>query len=83
MPQVDSLWFALQIIPGFCMECYTGLKCFERAYSLLQILNLLSQNVSRKVLLTGPKLQAKIPSHSGDCILGEGKLYDLPLMAKG
>ena len=43
----------------------------------------LCQNVSKEVLLTGPKIQAKIPSHSGDSVLGEGQLYALPLMAKG
>ena len=34
-------------------------------------------NVSKEVLLKGPKIQAKIPSHSGDCVLGEGQLYVL------
>ena len=34
-------------------------------------------------MLTGPDIQAKIRSHSGDCVLGEGQLYPLPLMAKG
>ena len=29
-------------------------------------------------MLTRPKIQAKIPSHSGDRILGESKLYALP-----
>ena len=32
---------------------------------------------------TGPKIQAKIPSHTGDYVLGEGQLNVLPLMAKG
>ena len=53
------------------MECYTGLKWAEREYSLPQILNLACQNVSKEVLLTRPKVQAKIPNHSGDCVLGE------------
>ena len=56
------------------MECYTGLKCVKREYSLLQILNLVSQSVSKEVLLTGPKIQTKIPSPSGDCVLREGQL---------
>ena len=66
--------FKPQIIPGFYMECYTGLKCVKREYSLLQILNLVSQSVSKEVLLTGPKIQTKIPSPSGDCVLREGQL---------
>ena len=77
------IWFTLQIMPGFYMECYTGLKWVKREYSLPQILNLVYLNVSKEVLLTGPKIQAKIPSHSGDCGLGEGKFYALPLMVKG
>ena len=40
------------------------------------------QNVSREVLLTGPKILTKTPSHSGDYVLGEGQLYALHLMAK-
>ena len=40
------------------------------------------QNVSKEVLLTGRRIQAKIPNHSGDCVLREGQLYALPLMAK-
>ena len=77
------IWFALQIMPGFYMECYTGLNWVKREYSLLQVSSLVCQNVSKKILLTGPKIQAKILSHSGDCILGEGQLKALPLMAKG
>ena len=73
----------MQIMPAFYMKCYTGLKWVKREYSLLQILSLVCQNVSKEVLLTRPKIQAKIPSHSGDCILGEGQLNALPLMAKG
>ena len=30
-------------------------------------------------MLTGPKIQAEIPGHPGDCVLGEGQLYALPL----
>ena len=77
------IWFSLQIMPGFYMECYTGLKWVKREYSLPQILNLVCQNVSLEVLLTGPKIQVKIPSHSGDCILAEGQFYALSVMAKG
>ena len=69
-------------MPDFYMECYTGLKWVKREYSLPQILSLVCENVSNKVLLTGPKFQAKIPSHSGDCVLGEGQLDVLLLMAK-
>ena len=36
----------------------------------------------KEVLLTEPKIQEKLPSHSGDCALGEGQLYALPLMVK-
>ena len=38
---------------------------------------------SKENLLTETKIQAKIQSHCGDCVLGEGQLYALPLMAKG
>ena len=37
----------------------------------------------KEVLLTVRKILAKVPSFSGDCILGEGQLYPLPLMVKG
>ena len=70
-------------MPGCYMESYAGLKWVKRKYSLPQYLNLVCQNVSEEVLLTGPKIQGKIPSHSGDCVLGEGQLHALPLMAKG
>ena len=42
------IWFALQIMPGCYMECYTGLKWVKREYSKL----LVCQNVSQEVLLT-------------------------------
>ena len=70
-------------MPGFYMESYTGLKWVKTEYSLLQIFSLVCQNVSEEVLLTEPKIQAKIPSHSGDCVLGEGQLNTLSLMVKG
>ena len=70
-------------MPGFYMETYTGLKWVKREYSLPQIFNLVCQNVSEEVLLTGPKIQANIPSHSGDCVLGEGQLNTLSLMVEG
>ena len=38
-------------------------------YSSLQTLNLVSQNVSKEILLTGFKIQAKILRPSGDCVL--------------
>ena len=60
-------------MPGFHMEIYTGLKWVKREYSLPQIFSLVCQNISEEVLLTESKIQAKIPSHSGDCILGEGQ----------
>ena len=84
MFQVETvIWFALEIMPAFYIECCTGLIWVKREYSLLQILSLVHQNISKKVLLTGPKIQAKFSSHSGDYILGEGQLNVLPLMAKG
>ena len=55
------------------MEWYTGLRWAKREYSSLQILSLVCQNVCKKILQTGHKIQAKIPSHSGDCVLGEGQ----------
>ena len=70
-------------MPGFYMESYTGLKWVKREYSLPQIFSLVCQNVSEEVLLTEPKIQAKIPTHSGDCVLGEGQLNTLSLMVKG
>ena len=36
----------------------------------------------KEALLTEPKIQEKLPIHSGDCALGEGQLYALPLMVK-
>ena len=76
------IWFALQIMPGFYVESYTGLKWVKREYSLPQDFSLLYQNVSEEVLLTEPKIQTKIPSHSGDCALGEDQLNTLSLMVK-
>ena len=70
-------------MPCFYMECYTGLKWVKREYALPQILSLVCQNVSEEVLLTGPKIQAKIPRHSGNCVLGEGQLDALLIMTKG
>ena len=70
-------------MPGFYIERYNGLKWVKREYSLPQIFSLVCQNVSEEVLLTEPKIQAKIPSHSGDCVLGEGQLNTLSLMVKG
>ena len=58
-------------MPGFYVECYTGLKWVKREYSLRQILNLVCQNVSMEALLSRPKIQAKIPNYSGDCVLGQ------------
>ena len=55
-------------MPGFYMESYTGLKWVKREYSLPQIFSLVCQNVSEEVLLTEPKIQAKIP------ILGRGSV---------
>ena len=59
----------MQIMPAFYMECYNGLKWVKREHSLPQILNLVCQNVSKEILPTRPKIQAKIPRHSGDCVL--------------
>ena len=61
-------------MPGFYIESYTGLKWVKKEYSLPQIFSLVRQNVSEEVLLTEPKIQEKIPSHSGDCPLGVGQL---------
>ena len=69
-------------MPDFYMEWDTGLKCIKREYSLPQILSLVCQNVSKDVLLTGPKIHAKIPSRSGYCVLEDGQLDALPLMVK-
>ena len=77
------IWFALQIMPGLYMESYTGQNCIKREYSLPQIFSLVCQNISEDVLLTEPKFQAKIPSHSGDCVLGEGQLNTLSRMVMG
>ena len=70
-------------MPGFYMESYTGLKWVKREYSLPQIFSLVCQNVSEEVFPTEPKIQAKIPSHSRDFILGEDQLNTLSLMVKG
>ena len=34
-------------------------------------------------MLTGPKIQATVPSPSRDCILEDGQQYTVPLMVKG
>ena len=70
-------------MPSFYMESYAGLKWVKREYSLPQVFSLVCQNVSEEVLLTEPKIQAKILSHFGDCVLGEGQLNTLSLMVKG
>ena len=49
----------LQIMPGFYVEYYTGLKWVKREYSLPQTLNLVCQSVCKNVLLTGPKFVQK------------------------
>ena len=50
---------------------------------LPQILNLsLPKCFFKAVLLRGAENQAKTPIHFGNCILGEGQFYALPLMAK-
>ena len=72
----------MQVTSGFYVEYYTGLKWVKKECSLLQILSLVCQNVSKEVSLTRPKIQAKIASHSRDCVLGEGQLDALLLMAK-
>ena len=38
------------------MECYTRLKWVKREYLLRQTLDLVSQDVSKEVLLTEPKI---------------------------
>ena len=73
-------------MPDFYIESYTGLKWVKREHSLTQVLNLLCQNISQDIFLSflvGPKIQAKIPSPSGDCVLGDSQLDTLPLMVKG
>ena len=67
-------------MPGICMECYTGRKWVKMEYSLPQILNL---SLPKCLQLTGHNIQAKISSHSRECVLGESQLYALILMAKG
>ena len=69
-------------MPGFYMEGCTRLKWPKREYSLPQIFSLVCQNDSEEVLLTEPKIQAKIPNHSGDCVFGEGGLNTLSLIVK-
>ena len=59
-------------MPGFYIEFYTGVEWVKREYSLPQILSLFCENVSEEVLLTGPKIQAKTPKYSGDCVWRKG-----------
>ena len=66
-------------MPGFYMKCYTGMKWVKREYSLTQISGPLNKTF---ILLRGPEIQAKIASHSGDCVLGDSQLYSLPLMVR-
>ena len=72
-------------MPGFFLECYTGLKWVKRKYLSTQILNLSQPKIesAKSALLTGPKIQMKFPGHSGDCVLGDVQLYALFLIAKG
>ena len=70
-------------MPGFYMKSDIGMKWFKTEYSLPQIFRLGCQNVSEEILLTEPKIQAKILSHSGDSVLGEGQLNTLSLTVKG
>ena len=71
--KLDIRLFAnLQIMPGAYMERYTGLKWVKRE-------NLNLPKCFKGVLLVGPK----IPSHSGDCALGERQLYAISVMEKG
>ena len=70
---------ALQTMPGFYMECHTGLKWLKEGIHYCRFQTGVCQNGSKEVLLTGPKIQAKIPSHSGDCVLVEGQLCPAPL----
>ena len=69
-------------MPGFYIESYTGLKWVKKEYSLPQIFSLVCQIVSEEVLPTGPKMQEKTLSHSGDCVLGEGQMNTLSPMVK-
>ena len=52
----------------FYLECYTGLIWLKGKYSLTQTLNLVPENVSEEVSLTGPK----VLSPSADWVLVEG-----------
>ena len=61
-------------MPGFYIESCTRLTWIKREYSLSQIFSLVYQNFSEEVLLTEPKIQAKVPSFSGDCVFGEDQL---------
>ena len=70
-------------MPGFYMECYTQMKWVKREYSLPLILNFSLQKCPKETFLTRPKIQAKNPNHSEDCVLGEGQLYTLALRTKG
>ena len=51
--------FALEIMPGFYIECYTGLELVKREYSLLQILNLSLPKWFKGSLLTRFKNSSK------------------------
>ena len=46
---------------------------------ILLILNMRYQNVSKKVLMTEPKFQTKIPCYSRVFLLEEQRKYTLPL----
>ena len=70
-----AIWFALQIMPGFYLECYTGLKLVKRDYSLTQILQLSLTKCSKEILLTRPK--AKIPSPSGGSPSNDKRLRNI------
>ena len=72
----------------FIWISWNQIKCNE-IYIKLCFMKQSERNIShfilafKEVLLTGPKIQTKIPSPSGVCVLGEGQLYTLHLMVKG
>ena len=70
-------------MPSFYMECYNGLKWVKREYSLPQILNLSLSKCFYGNFVNRTQIEGKIPSHSKNCVLGEGSLLSPPTNSEG
>ena len=77
------IWFVLQIMPGFYMECYPGLKWVKKEYSLHQILSLVCQNVSTEVQPKRTQNSSKNSKSFWRLRLGRGSVERPPSNGEG